>query len=277
MASMQPVQGTKLRVLGAAQRREVKAAQNLAIIVLFFIICWIPLYTINCIKAFCPSCDPPLPLTNFCIILSHLNSAVNPLLYAYHLRDFRAALRNMLCPCSRIETNDHNTFNGRMSVGSTNRVHHFIAPTSAPQDFRQHWPQAAVVNGMRRRSSSVGDPPIIKEIKNDETEPASISRSVCQREVRSESSVWLGPAQVQQVLGRCHSVEIHHSGLINTGFECDAEVLATLSITDTNNLAQVLTRTSSSASNASHEALMLKDKSVVQITRCEKSLNDVRS
>lgn len=86
-----------LRMLGAAQKREVKATQNLAIIVLFFMICWIPLYTINCILAFCHDCEVDSTFTNFCIILSHLNSAGNPLLYAYHLRDFRAALKNFLC------------------------------------------------------------------------------------------------------------------------------------------------------------------------------------
>ncbi|KDR08842.1 hypothetical protein L798_01328 [Zootermopsis nevadensis] len=89
--------GTMLRMLGPVQKREVKATQNLSIIVLFFIICWIPLYTINCVMAFCQDCFIPLELTNFCIILSHANSAVNPLLYAYHLRDFRAALKNLLC------------------------------------------------------------------------------------------------------------------------------------------------------------------------------------
>lgn len=85
-----------LRVLGAAQKREVKATQNLSIIVLFFMICWIPLYTINCIVAFCRDCTIPPTLMFFCIILSHLNSAVNPLLYAYHLKDFRAALKNLI-------------------------------------------------------------------------------------------------------------------------------------------------------------------------------------
>lgn len=89
--------GTMLRVLGAAQKREVKATQNLAIIVFFFIICWIPLYTINAIKAFMPDLDIPNLLTYFCIIFSHLNSAINPLLYAYHLKDFRAALRGLIC------------------------------------------------------------------------------------------------------------------------------------------------------------------------------------
>ncbi|KAL0272863.1 UNVERIFIED_CONTAM: hypothetical protein PYX00_005685 [Menopon gallinae] len=88
--------GVMLRMLGAAQKREVKATQNLAIIVLFFIICWIPLYTINCVKAFCKDCEISQTLTNSCIILSHLNSSFNPFLYAYHLKDFRVALRSLL-------------------------------------------------------------------------------------------------------------------------------------------------------------------------------------
>lgn len=86
-----------LRVLGAAQKREVKATQNLSIIVFFFIVCWIPLYTMNAVKAFMPDLDIPNLLTYFCIIFSHLNSAINPLLYAYHLKDFRAALRGLIC------------------------------------------------------------------------------------------------------------------------------------------------------------------------------------
>lgn len=70
----------------AAQKREVKATQNLSIIVAFFMICWIPLYTINCVNAFCDKCFVNETATYFSIILSHLNSAINPLLYAYHLK-----------------------------------------------------------------------------------------------------------------------------------------------------------------------------------------------
>ncbi|XP_059057135.1 adenosine receptor A3 [Achroia grisella] len=88
--------GTMLRVLGPTQKREVKATQNLAIIVFFFILCWIPLYTVNAIKAFVPDLNIPNPVTYFCIIFSHLNSAINPLLYAYHLKDFRAALKGLI-------------------------------------------------------------------------------------------------------------------------------------------------------------------------------------
>ncbi|XP_058127290.1 adenosine receptor A2b [Anopheles ziemanni] len=85
-----------LRMLRAAQNREVKATQNLSIIVLFFMICWLPLHTINCIVAFCPQCHIHAPVMLFVITLSHLNSAINPLLYAYHLKDFRAALKRLI-------------------------------------------------------------------------------------------------------------------------------------------------------------------------------------
>uniref|UniRef100_A0A182FJ77 G-protein coupled receptors family 1 profile domain-containing protein n=1 Tax=Anopheles albimanus TaxID=7167 RepID=A0A182FJ77_ANOAL len=88
--------GTMLRVLRAAQKREVKATQNLSIIVLFFMVCWMPLHTINCIMAFCPHCQICGAVMLFVITLSHLNSALNPLLYAYHLKDFREALKRLL-------------------------------------------------------------------------------------------------------------------------------------------------------------------------------------
>ncbi|XP_030761547.1 5-hydroxytryptamine receptor 4 [Sitophilus oryzae] len=110
---MNPENGTKksknlpsggmVRMLGVQQRNEVRATQNLAIIVLFFMICWIPLYTINCIIAFYKDFQVNSSFMLSCIILSHLNSAGNPLLYAYHLRDFRAALKNFFCNLFHLE------------------------------------------------------------------------------------------------------------------------------------------------------------------------------
>ncbi|KAK7590852.1 hypothetical protein V9T40_002465 [Parthenolecanium corni] len=86
---------TSVHILSEARRKEVKATQNLSVIVLFFILCWMPLYTINCIQAFCSECEVPTGVINSCIILSHLNSAGNPLLYAYRLSDFRSAFRSL--------------------------------------------------------------------------------------------------------------------------------------------------------------------------------------
>ncbi|KAM7349895.1 adenosine receptor [Cochliomyia hominivorax] len=114
--------GTMLRVLGAARKRDVKATQNLSVIVLFFMICWIPLYTINCIKAFCPSCSIHPKLTLFCIILSHLNSAVNPVLYAYHLKDFRLALKNLILKIMGVEINQTLETQHRYSLASQHRL-----------------------------------------------------------------------------------------------------------------------------------------------------------
>ncbi|CAL4061067.1 unnamed protein product, partial [Meganyctiphanes norvegica] len=59
-------------------------------------ICWFPLYTINCLQAFCGNCNVPPVIMDFTIILSHANSAINPLLYAYHMKDFRLALKHLL-------------------------------------------------------------------------------------------------------------------------------------------------------------------------------------
>lgn len=115
--------GTMLRVLGAARKRDVKATQNLSIIVLFFMICWIPLYTINCIQAFCRDCVVHPKLTLFCIILSHLNSAVNPVLYAYHLKDFRAALKNLILRIIGVDVEQPNDAIHRFSVASQHRLH----------------------------------------------------------------------------------------------------------------------------------------------------------
>lgn len=112
--------GTMLRMLGAQQKREVKATQNLSIIVLFFMICWIPLYTINCIIAFCSNCKISNIYMNPFIILSHVNSAGNPLLYAYHLKDFRAALKQLIYTIFRIDRPVPFNYNGRQSIGSTN-------------------------------------------------------------------------------------------------------------------------------------------------------------
>ena len=81
-------------------KREVKKAQKLFIIVVFFMLCWIPLYTLNTIKAFCPHCESPRLLLDLFIILSHLNSVGSPFLYAFHMKDFREALRRLLCKCA---------------------------------------------------------------------------------------------------------------------------------------------------------------------------------
>ncbi|XP_076364658.1 adenosine receptor A1-like [Tachypleus tridentatus] len=82
-----------------ANRKDVRKAKKLAIIVVFFIMCWIPLYTVNCVQAFCRDCGPPLWVLDVFIILSHANSSLNPLLYAYHMKEFRDFVKRWRCRC----------------------------------------------------------------------------------------------------------------------------------------------------------------------------------
>ncbi|XP_051964664.1 adenosine receptor A2b-like [Xyrauchen texanus] len=78
-------------------QKEVQAAKSLAIIVGLFAVCWLPLHIINCFTLFCPECQrPPVIIMYLAIILSHANSVVNPLIYAYRIREFRYTFRKIV-------------------------------------------------------------------------------------------------------------------------------------------------------------------------------------
>ncbi|XP_077164254.1 adenosine receptor A2a [Paroedura picta] len=78
-------------------QKEVHAAKSLAIIVGLFAFCWLPLHIINCVILFCPHCMRVPPYVMYlAIILSHANSVVNPLIYAYRIREFRHTFRKII-------------------------------------------------------------------------------------------------------------------------------------------------------------------------------------
>ncbi|XP_076024747.1 adenosine receptor A2b isoform X2 [Genypterus blacodes] len=77
-------------------QREIRAAKSLSIIVGLFAICWLPVHILNCIKLFSPALDRPPYIMYVAIILSHANSAVNPIIYAYRIQDFRNTFRKIL-------------------------------------------------------------------------------------------------------------------------------------------------------------------------------------
>lgn len=77
-------------------QKEVQAAKSLAIIVGLFAACWLPLHIINCVNLFWTTDRLPGSVVYFAIILSHANSVVNPLIYAYKIREFRMTFRKIL-------------------------------------------------------------------------------------------------------------------------------------------------------------------------------------
>ncbi|KAK2163261.1 hypothetical protein LSH36_83g06053 [Paralvinella palmiformis] len=78
----------------AAFRKDAKAAKWFAVVILFFVISWFPLDIMNAVTLYGgPTCQPCLLPA---IILSHANSAINPILYAFANSKFKAALKQML-------------------------------------------------------------------------------------------------------------------------------------------------------------------------------------
>ncbi|XP_032803361.1 adenosine receptor A2b-like [Petromyzon marinus] len=77
-------------------QKEVHAAKSLSIIVGLFAISWLPLHALNTLGLLSRVSKPPLWLMYSAIVLSHFNSAVNPFIYAYRLREFRLTFRRIL-------------------------------------------------------------------------------------------------------------------------------------------------------------------------------------
>ncbi|KFQ84534.1 Adenosine receptor A2b, partial [Phoenicopterus ruber ruber] len=101
-------------------QKEVHAAKSLAIIVGLFAFCWLPLHILNCISHFHEEFSKSKPewVMYMAIILSHANSVINPIIYAYRIRDFhytfRKIISKILCktddfPKCTIENNQHLT------------------------------------------------------------------------------------------------------------------------------------------------------------------------
>ncbi|XP_010128545.1 PREDICTED: adenosine receptor A1-like, partial [Chlamydotis macqueenii] len=71
--------------------KELKIAKSLALVLFLFALSWLPLHILNCITLFCPSCETPHILTYIAIFLTHGNSAMNPIVYAFRIKKFRTA------------------------------------------------------------------------------------------------------------------------------------------------------------------------------------------
>ncbi|XP_028262208.1 adenosine receptor A1 [Parambassis ranga] len=89
-------------------RKELKVAKSLALVVFLFILCWMPVHIMNCISWFCKTCKIPKMTMYVGIFMSHVNSALNPLVYAFRMKRFRETLiqisRRCMCCKARQST-----------------------------------------------------------------------------------------------------------------------------------------------------------------------------
>ncbi|NXH12510.1 AA3R protein, partial [Bucco capensis] len=77
------------RGAGAFYGQELKAAKSLALVVFLFAISWLPLCILNCVSFFHPERHIPPHLLYLAILLSHANSAMNPIVYACKIKKFK--------------------------------------------------------------------------------------------------------------------------------------------------------------------------------------------
>ncbi|XP_065710680.1 adenosine receptor A3 [Patagioenas fasciata] len=83
-------QGTaNVRGAGGFYGQEFKTAKSLALVLFLFAISWLPLCILNCISYFYPKCQIPSYLMYLAILLSHVNSVMNPIVYACKIKKFK--------------------------------------------------------------------------------------------------------------------------------------------------------------------------------------------
>ncbi|KAL9893890.1 octopamine receptor beta-1R isoform X2 [Glossina fuscipes] len=80
----------------STMRRERKAARTLGIIMSAFLLCWLPFFLWYITSSLCESCSTPRIVVGILFWIGYFNSALNPIIYAYFNRDFRAAFKKTL-------------------------------------------------------------------------------------------------------------------------------------------------------------------------------------
>ncbi|XP_077597202.1 adenosine receptor A2b [Stigmatopora nigra] len=105
-------------------QREIRAAKSLSIIVGLFAICWLPVHILNCLTLFYQDLPKPKEVMYLAIILSHANSAVNPVIYAYRIQDFRTTFhkilqRHVLCRKEELDVGSNGSRRARGQLRAT--------------------------------------------------------------------------------------------------------------------------------------------------------------
>ncbi|XP_054420671.1 adenosine receptor A3 isoform X2 [Pteronotus mesoamericanus] len=89
---------------GVFYGREFKTAKSLFLVLFLFVLSWLPISIINCIIHF--KGEVPTEVVNLGILLSHANSMMNPVIYAFKIKKFKETYFLILKACMTCQPSD---------------------------------------------------------------------------------------------------------------------------------------------------------------------------
>ncbi|XP_059609016.1 octopamine receptor beta-1R-like [Phlebotomus argentipes] len=114
-------------IASSKMRRERKAARTLGIIMSAFLACWLPFFLWYVIHVLCGDhCSTPKTVVVVVFWIGYFNSALNPVIYAYFNREFRAAFKKTLqscCPLPKINCHRLHDQTGQVHSTVSSEIH----------------------------------------------------------------------------------------------------------------------------------------------------------
>ena len=82
-----------------SMKRDMRIAVTIALVIGFFVIAWLPFFTVQLLLVFCQKCQPTIFSTELLLFVKFMhysNSAVNPIVYAVKIPEFRRAFKQLV-------------------------------------------------------------------------------------------------------------------------------------------------------------------------------------
>uniref|UniRef100_A0A9J8B4G7 Adenosine A3 receptor a.1 n=1 Tax=Cyprinus carpio carpio TaxID=630221 RepID=A0A9J8B4G7_CYPCA len=118
------------------KQKKHQLATSLVLVLALFIVCWLPLHTIKSITYYNQSIHVPPIALYFGILLSHANSMVNPVVYAFKIakikREYWKIWRRVIGQQQQADTNSSRTPASNNTDSHDGRVHVKTSPQVEP-------------------------------------------------------------------------------------------------------------------------------------------------